>query len=291
MGTAWIPGAERLGSGTIGGPMDHPDRPARVVWHTTESGAGPSAFHTVGNYLISVHSEPQVLYDPTTDRIGQYGPLTQSARALKNCGTVRNNRVGTACIQIEVLAHASQPFTAYWRPGPNFRALMAAIRSFGIPDGFPMGTPARSVAGCRREASVWLTRGGHYGHCHVPGNDHWDPGGIDPGKLFAAAPGTPPPGHTSATGGLAPGTAGYIPFPGTAFFQAGAHSPIVTAMGRKLVAEGCSAYTDGPGPQWGEGDRRSYALWQRKRGYSGSDADGIPGRTTWEALKVPKDWA
>ncbi|MGW8953955.1 peptidoglycan-binding protein [Streptomyces sp. NPDC055709] len=283
MGTTWIPGAERLGNGTIGGPMDHPAHPARVVWHTTESGAGASAFHTVGKYLITVNSEPHILYDPTTDHIGQYGPLTQSARALMNAGTMRNNRVGTACIQIEVLAHAAQPFTAYWHPGPNFRALMASIRSFGIPDTFPMGAPARSVAACRRDTTVWLTRGGHYGHCHVPGNDHWDPGGIDTARLLTATP-----AHPASTPGTQ-GEAGCVPFPGTAFFRVGTHSPIVTAMGRRLAAEGCSAYTHGPGPQWGEEDRRSYALWQRKRGYTGPDADGLPGRTTWEALKVPKE--
>jgi hypothetical protein len=58
-------------------------------------------------------------------------------------------------------------------------------------------------------------------------------------------------------------------------------------MGRRLVAEGCSRYEDGPDPEWTEADRRSYAAWQRKLGYEGKDADGIPGRTSWEALKVP----
>ncbi|GAA3374267.1 hypothetical protein GCM10020367_37490 [Streptomyces sannanensis] len=79
----------------------------------------------------------------------------------------------------------------------------------------------------------------------------------------------------------------YQPFPGTSFFTNDPSSPIVTAMGRRLVAEGCSAYTVGPGPRWGEADRRSYAKWQRKLGFSGSAADGRPGRTSWNALKVP----
>jgi hypothetical protein len=58
-------------------------------------------------------------------------------------------------------------------------------------------------------------------------------------------------------------------------------------MGRRLVPEGCSRYEDGPGPERTEADRRSYAAWQRKLGYEGKDADGIQGRTSWEALKVP----
>ncbi|MFI1408718.1 hypothetical protein ACH4Y0_02075 [Streptomyces sp. NPDC020707] len=52
------------------------------------------------------------------------------------------NRVGKVCIQIEVLARAGTPFTGYWKPGPNFRKLMAAIRSYGVPDTFPMGALA-----------------------------------------------------------------------------------------------------------------------------------------------------
>ncbi|MFE4367951.1 MULTISPECIES: peptidoglycan-binding protein [unclassified Streptomyces] len=80
----------------------------------------------------------------------------------------------------------------------------------------------------------------------------------------------------------------YAPFPGTAWFKKNPKSAIVTAMGKRLVAEGCSAYTSGPGPQWTDADKRSYAKWQRKRGFSGADADGWPGKTTWDALKVPK---
>lgn len=79
----------------------------------------------------------------------------------------------------------------------------------------------------------------------------------------------------------------YEPFPGSAFFHLGQKSPIITAMGHRLVAEGCGRYEDGPGPEWTEADRRSYAAWQHKLGYRGKDADGIPGRTSWEKLKVP----
>ncbi|MEU1309955.1 peptidoglycan-binding protein [Streptomyces cinnamoneus] len=85
----------------------------------------------------------------------------------------------------------------------------------------------------------------------------------------------------------AAGTA-YEPFPGAGFFRAGADSPVVTTMGHRLVEEGCSAYAQGPGPHWTEADRQSYAAWQRKLGFTGSDADGRPGRTSWDALKVPR---
>ncbi|MFD3570148.1 peptidoglycan-binding protein [Streptomyces sp. NPDC058667] len=84
-----------------------------------------------------------------------------------------------------------------------------------------------------------------------------------------------------------PGAPRLQPFPGTSFFRKETSSPVITAMGRRLVAEGCSAYAVGPGPRWSEADRLGYAKWQRKLGFRGSDADGIPGAASWSALKVP----
>ncbi|WP_369376104.1 peptidoglycan-binding protein [Streptomyces sp. cg36] len=95
------------------------------------------------------------------------------------------------------------------------------------------------------------------------------------------------PGIVRAAGGTPPPATRYAPFPGADWFKSEPRSPLITAMGRRLVAEGCGRYADGPGPQWTDADRRSYAAWQRKRGFSGSDADGWPGATTWDALRVP----
>ncbi len=80
----------------------------------------------------------------------------------------------------------------------------------------------------------------------------------------------------------------YAPFPGASFFKVGRNSPIVTAMGKRLVAEGYKGYKVGPGPKWTNADQKAYAWFQRKLGYSGKDADGIPGATSWGKLKVPK---
>ncbi|MFF7454531.1 peptidoglycan-binding protein [Kitasatospora sp. NPDC008115] len=92
-----------------------------------------------------------------------------------------------------------------------------------------------------------------------------------------------------AGSGADTGTAGgWAPFPGSEWFRTGPRSPLVAAMGRRLVEEGCGAYQQGPGPQWGEADRRSYARWQRKLGYAGGDADGWPGASSWARLHVPK---
>lgn len=32
----------------------------------------------------------------------------------------------------------------------------------------------------------------------------------------------------------------------------------------------------------------SYAKWQQKLGYGGADADGWPGKSTWDQLRAPK---
>lgn len=276
MGIIWIEGAERLGDGSIGGTMDTPKRPPRAVWHTTESGAGDAAFNAVGKYLRTIGAEPHILYDPTTDRLGQFGPLNESARALRNDGATRTNRTGKVCIQIEVLARAATPFTGYWKPGPNFRKLMAAIRSWGVPDVFPMGALPASAGSNLRTESVWLNQAGHYGHRNVPGNDHWDPGAISRTALFAAAPTATPAKQ-------------YVPFPGADWFKRGRKSPIVLAMRERLIAEGCNRYTSSADPDTiGSGDERSYEAWQRKCGHTGAAAEWPPGKSTWDKLKVPK---
>ncbi|WP_277816773.1 peptidoglycan-binding protein [Streptomyces sp. AcH 505] len=80
----------------------------------------------------------------------------------------------------------------------------------------------------------------------------------------------------------------FEPFPGTAWFKTSPRSPIVTAMGRRLVEVGCGAYTSGPGPQWTPVDRESVRRWQHKLGDNGGLADGWFGPLQWAALQVPK---
>ncbi|MFI6279963.1 peptidoglycan-binding protein [Streptomyces sp. NPDC050988] len=287
MGTNWIEKAQRLGDGSIGGAMDHPSIPGRVVWHTTESGAGDDAFRSVSAYLISVSAEPHLLYDPTTDRLGQYGPLNASARALRNDGSTRTNRVGKVCIQIEVLGRAGKPFTATWKPGPNYRAMMAAIRSWKIPDTFPAGRLATSGADAtNRPRTIWMSKGGHYGHANIPGNDHWDPGNIDKSALFEAAPvGSPGAGGPTPSKpvvDLSNVIAAARRDPGLP--QGGkTHKADVLVVEKALVAEGLlpAQWADG---SFGSRTVEAYASLQRRYGFSGADANGIPGQTTLKKL-------
>ncbi|MFF3312471.1 peptidoglycan-binding protein LysM [Streptomyces sp. NPDC002952] len=287
MGEIWIKEAEQLGDGSIGGAMDSPSSPGRVVWHTTESGHGDVSFTNVGDYLRSIGAEPHILYDPTTDRLGQYGPLNQSARALKNDGISRTNRTGRVCIQIEVLARASKPFTGYWKPGKNFQALMRAIRSWGVPDVFPAGALASSYGDTRasRSRTTWATKGGHYGHSNVPGNDHWDPGAIDKSALFAAAPVETP--KVSLKHILAARTAdrpapdGHTTYP--------AEVKLVEAA---LKAEGFLAATYASDGSWGTRTDAAYDRFRREvLKLTGTDATGAPGLTSLKALAARHNFA
>ncbi|MFJ5294536.1 peptidoglycan-binding protein [Streptomyces sp. NPDC088348] len=101
------------------------------------------------------------------------------------------------------------------------------------------------------------------------------PGAESLKKLLGSLPSKPAPSRPA-----------YEPFPGAAFFHTGRTSPVITAMGRRLVAEGCSHYSQGPGPNFTNADKASYAAWQRKCGYTGTAADGIPGKESWDKLHV-----
>ncbi|MCC3768061.1 peptidoglycan-binding domain-containing protein [Streptomyces sp. UNOC14_S4] len=296
MGITWIPGAERLGGGDIGGDMDTPDEPPRIVWHTTESGAGDAEFDSTADYLIEIGAEPHVLYDPTTDRIGQFGPLDESARALRNDGGDRTNRTGRVCVQVEVLARASEPFTDYWRPGPNFAALLDAARSWGVPDAWPAGDLAADGSdSTSRDSDTWHSEGGHYGHTNVPGNDHWDPGAIDRSAILAAGSGSGVPAAVddededesdgsseAAEVSLAKVVAAAGNDPDAAQ-GATTHRDDVLVVERALQAEGLLSadWVDG---SFGTSTQDAYAEWQGRCGYEGDDADGVPGRTSLEKL-------
>jgi LysM repeat protein len=331
----------RFGDQSIGGASDSPSKPPRAVWHTTESPAGGSYFASIAAYLIRVGAEPQVIYCPLTDRLGQFGPLTQSGRALKNDGSYRTNRTGKVCIQVEVLGYAKSPWTNGFDPSkkPNYQRLISAMHAHGIPDVWPVGKPpATAAAATKRPKTTWENQGGHYAHGQIRGQNHWDPGAIDttivPGKAVVTETGsntgatpvtattyTVTKGDTLSSIAAAHGTTVaklaslnsladpddltvgqklkvppkkpappvYEPFPGSAFFHGGRYSPIITALGRRLVALGFGKhYSSGPGPNWTNADKANVRDFQLSRPDLRGDADGIPGPKTWAALKVPK---
>jgi hypothetical protein len=80
----------------------------------------------------------------------------------------------------------------------------------------------------------------------------------------------------------APSVPGY---PGRGLFRPGADNEFVTRLGEQLVKKGFGKYyTSGPGPRWGEADRRGVEAFQRAQGWRGGAADGCPGPETWRRL-------
>ncbi|MGW6914830.1 peptidoglycan-binding protein [Kitasatospora sp. NPDC054939] len=65
----------------------------------------------------------------------------------------------------------------------------------------------------------------------------------------------------------------------------GAHGPQVREVGEALVAAGHGDhYRSGPDEDWRDADTLNYRDYQRSLGYSGADADGVPGETSLRRL-------
>ncbi|SED30545.1 peptidoglycan-binding protein [Streptomyces sp. TLI_105] len=89
---------------------------------------------------------------------------------------------------------------------------------------------------------------------------------------------------SGSTGGGAEPTA-TTPFPGAGKFGPGANNAYVTRLGQLLVERGGRKfYSQGPGPKWGEADRRATQAFQLAQGWKGAEADGLPGPHTWRLL-------
>lgn len=92
---------------------------------------------------------------------------------------------------------------------------------------------------------------------------------------------------TTTPGGSGPGTG--TRYPGARSFGPGANNQYVTQLGKALVARGGARfYRAGPGPRWSDADRRATQAFQRAQGWTGADADGLPGPATWSYLLTGK---
>ncbi|MEV6326385.1 peptidoglycan-binding protein [Streptomyces sp. NPDC051909] len=203
--------------------------------------------------------DPSVLQAVISETYGARPPVPREHQGSAGAVDGNSRFYGFECVN---LGNGSDPWPA---------AQLDAIERVSAALCRAHGWGAKSVIG-HSEWSDWKNDPRGFG---MPGMRDRVQGRL--GKAPAARPTAP----------AKPAAPRYQPFPGTAFFKTTPSSPVVTAMGRRLVAEGCGRYKIGPSPRWSEADRQSYAAWQRKLGFSGSDADGWPGATSWNALKVP----
>ncbi|PNG18776.1 peptidoglycan-binding protein [Streptomyces cahuitamycinicus] len=102
-----------------------------------------------------------------------------------------------------------------------------------------------------------------------------------PYRYKGVTPAEPVPGKD----GGQPGARAVTPYPGASYFGPGANNKYVTRLGRMLVTRGAGgSYASGPGPRWTDADRRATRAFQQAQGWTGADADGLPGPRTWELL-------
>ena len=280
----WMPGATRLDIGdhtpTDGGPAK---AVSHITWDRNSTAAAPLPLvsnETLVDYFgrnpAGRAVAPHLLWCPFTGRVTQFVPATSRSKSLADVpGGTRTNRAGSVVIQTEGLffPYCEVDGKVYPRlvdtPCKGWAELHAWVQSWGVPDVWPMGRPVDFTP--HRSESTWETQAGWYGHSQVPENTHQDPGSW---PAFPVLPAKPP--------------AVYEPFPGASFFKMGRKSPIIAAMHKRLVAEGCGRYKSSSNQDvWGSGDVASYAAWQRHLGYTGTAADGTPGPASWARLHVP----
>ncbi|HEY5832690.1 peptidoglycan-binding protein [Streptomyces sp.] len=203
---------------------------------------------------------------------------------LLGYGRTNHAGSGSAAVLDAVVAERTPP-----SPGPDAvdgNALFYGFETENLGNGRDPYPAAQLAAVERLSAAICRAHG--WSSASVIGHKEWTRRKIDPSfsmtvmraRIEARLSLKPVPRPAPAAGA-------YEPFPGTAYFVPGRRGALITAAGERLVAEGCGRYAVGPGPVWGEADVRSYAAWQRKLGYAGAAADGIPGRVSWDKLRVP----
>jgi hypothetical protein len=146
--------------------------PFKIVHHTTEGSKATGAFDA-----FKLHkSDPHFTVDATT--IYQHLDTAVAARALKNLdGGVQTNR--DSAVQIEVVGFAGADKNALTLK--NVARLCRWIEgAHNVARLWPAGRPKPPLnggdpGGHNRDAAIWDSQSGHYGHSNVPENVHWDP--------------------------------------------------------------------------------------------------------------------
>lgn len=163
----WMPGAEhrpRSSSGPYASGYA-----AKCLWHTTEGGS--DATGTLDQNRDWPHFE--VLQ---SGHIIQYVPIGVASSSLRHPGGFPETNHGSV-VQTEVVGFEARPS---W-PAVQVQAVRRLARFIEANHGVERAAHVRfhPVDGVRLGPEAWRTLKGHCGHCHVPGNDHTDPGAID----------------------------------------------------------------------------------------------------------------
>ncbi|MGY6018103.1 peptidoglycan-binding protein [Streptomyces spinosirectus] len=173
------------------------------------------------------------------------------------------------------------PGAAYFGPGANNKyvtRLGELLVARGAGRFYTSGPGPRWSDADRRATEAFQLAQGWQGDAAdgLPGPRTWE--------LLVSGTGRPVP-PAGDTGASAPSGRGVPAYPGRVMFRPGAVNAYVTRLGQQLVKRGFGTYyTTGPGPRWGEADRRNVEAFQRSQGWRGGAADGFPGPETWRRL-------
>ncbi|WP_236256340.1 peptidoglycan-binding protein [Streptomyces hygroscopicus] len=155
----------------------------------------------------------------------------------------------------------------------NAEVLAWAHKTYGVPLKVATSVSDRGLAYHGLGGSAW---GGHTS-CPGPRIVAQLPEIVRRAKKLA--------GDTSNTPGGSTGIARYTVTINGLAYGYGAQGTHVTKVGKALVAKGYGKhYAQGPGPKWTDADTQNYADYQHSLGYSGADADGVPGASSLRKL-------
>jgi hypothetical protein len=172
----------------------------RVVWLTLDTDPRAVSVISVAQRLNEQKRPCHLVWDPVTGSIVQLLPVVRAARALGTrehicyeptgadpCESASVNREGRLCVQIAVLASATEPFTSC--PMNRLGEILGWLDSWQIPRRWPAGQPApfRQAEHRPRSRAKWA-RGGHFGASQVPDCTSIGPGPIDIDQLTGAGP-------------------------------------------------------------------------------------------------------
>jgi uncharacterized protein YcbK (DUF882 family) len=182
----WVPGAERLSTSRSGGT--YLAGPWRFVFHTIEGEPSAAAFRQ----LAAGHANPPHLWAmPSADLLLQTIPLNRSAYALARPGSTQTNRL--QAVQVELWGFAAKmagvsQATLDWL-ADRVLAPVARMVPINLDNVRPAGGEYcyGTASPCRMRDDEWTRFDGVCGHKDVPGNSHWDPGGLDMAAIAARA--------------------------------------------------------------------------------------------------------
>jgi hypothetical protein len=185
MSDIWLPGYERWElPGAPGQPYDELNDP-KALLHTTEGTSVDGAVQAYRSY------PPQLIVDPARKRKVQHIPLNRAGYALWN-----EDADDSLCYQVEIVGYASQSHlwsdeVLRWlgeelaRPLHEYGGVPYVVVWKGFRRDGEMPYALASASSPLRLTQAELDAfSGFLGHQHVPGDEHWDPGGLNVGRIL-----------------------------------------------------------------------------------------------------------